>query len=258
MTCFLVSHLYLIFLFPSQFCQIGNQVDLRLTIDNRQQYRHRGIMKLYHCFVPLALLLIECNAFSSSYSGNVRLSAGLTYGQRSMLLGQEEREIRKTYLSSTLPMNHDMESSPRKMSMSMSIIDRIKSMNEAQKWQVLAAAFLSSIWIFQPKIDVILGSVWDTILHSQGLLPTMFRHDHWEWGLAVSAFFVWIHGFWICDYLCQKATKKGIRHPLRKYRLQDQWDMLKFNQQQNKQTDRKPPMSAMNPWHSQGMFYEFY
>lgn len=213
-------------------------------------------MKLYHCFVPLTLLLNECNAFSCSYSGNVRLSAGLTYGQRSMLLGQEEREIRKTYLSSTLPMNHDMESSPRKMSMSMSIIDRIKSMNEAQKWQALAAAFLSSIWIFQPKIDVILGSVWDTILHSQGLLPTMFRHDHWEWGLAVSAFFVWIHGFWICDYLCQKATKKGISHPLRQYRLQDQWDMLKFNQQQNKQTDRKPPMSAMNPWHSQAWIFE--
>ena len=36
----------------------------------------------------------------------------------------------------------------------------------------------------------------------------------------MSAFFIWIHAFWLVDRFMIHTAKKGIRHPWRKYRLQ--------------------------------------
>jgi len=131
--------------------------------------------------------------------------------------------------------------------------------DEVKTWRIAAATFLSCIFIFRPQIDMGLTSFWSYLMRSSHLLPRMFRHDHWEWCLAVVSFFIWIHGFWICDFLCIKSEKKGIRHPLRRYRLQDQWEEEKFLIRKEKggiMTDTEPPMKEFAPWHLQAWIFE--
>jgi len=96
----------------------------------------------------------------------------------------------------------------------------------------------------------------------------MFRHDHWEWVLAVSAFFVWFHSYWFCDLLCTRSAKRGVRHPLRNYRLQDHFEAEKFVSRRRRQKilqldgvhkegqQEKPPLSKIVPWHTQAWLFE--
>jgi len=110
-------------------------------------------------------------------------------------------------------------------------------------WRALAITFISSLYIFHSIIDANLVRLWQFLRTSPHLLAWCFRHDHWEWQLAIYAFFVWIHGFWICDRLVQKAAEKGVEHPLRKYRLQDQFDIARREKLQAKRRNRfgRPP-----------------
>ena len=87
--------------------------------------------------------------------------------------------------------------------------------------------FLMCMIAFRPQLDSMLVNLWSYLQSSSALLPRLFRHDHWEWSLAVSAFFIWIHGFWLVDQFMIHTAKKGIRHPWRKYRLQVIVSMLK-------------------------------
>ena len=138
-------------------------------------------MKLYKHITLLVLSWQKCKAFNNN--NGIKLSS-LAYNQRQRLLGQQETLIRQTHLiqrASTLPMKQ-LTPSPSSLSSLLlspykSILNILQSMNEVQKWQAAAIAFLSSICVFQPKIDIMLQSSWNTLLHSQGLLPTMFRHD---------------------------------------------------------------------------------
>ena len=132
-------------------------------------------------------------------------------------------------------------------------------------WRTLAVIFLTSLFAFQPIIDGNLVKMWDFLRTSPHLLAWCFRHDHWEWQVAIWAFFVWIHGFWICDRLVQKAAEKGIDHPLRKYRLQDQYQIEKWNNLQERRKrahemthgsltsyepiESTPPMTKQSKWH---------
>ena len=92
----------------------------------------------------------------------------------------------------------------------------------------------------------------------------MFRHDHWEWGIAISAFFVWIHGFWLADRAVANADRKGTVHPWKKYRLQDQYEAEKHrrmllrkmelkggepNGDLDLDLDAKPAVTKQQKWH---------
>jgi len=132
-------------------------------------------------------------------------------------------------------------------------------------WRTLAVTFLSSLFAFQPFIDAQLVNFWSFLRTSPHLLAWCFRHDHWEWQVAIWAFFVWIHGFWICDRLVQKADAKGLVHPLKKYRLQDQFMANNFKTIQKKRKakaesdpnfvlptdfeEQKPPVTKQAKWH---------
>lgn len=111
-------------------------------------------------------------------------------------------------------------------------------MNEVSMWRVAAVTFLSFIVLFQPFLDANLVNLWTFLQTSPALVARMFRHDHWEWGLAVTAFFVWIHGFWAADRLVLEAGKKGRVHPWRKFRLQDRFEAQKFQREQQRKLER--------------------
>jgi len=115
---------------------------------------------------------------------------------------------------------------------------KILNMDEVSKWRVAAATFLSSIVIFRLFLDAGLVNVWSYLQHSPALLARCFRHDHWEWMLAVSAFFVWIHGFWAADRLVIEAGKQGRVHPWRKFRLHDRFEAQKFRREQQRRLER--------------------
>ena len=159
---------------------------------------------------------------------------------------------------------------------SSSPVDRIKNLlqiftskmtnlTDVGKWRIAAATFITSIIAFSPFIDMQLVNLWtwlqtDTI----SLLPRMFRHDHWEWGVAVWAFFFWIHGYWLVDRSIAKADGKGITHRWKKYRLQDEFEAEKFRRMQVRRLENegkdtsdgnldelniKPPVTKQHKWH---------
>lgn len=98
-------------------------------------------------------------------------------------------------------------------------------------WRAAAVVFLSSIVVFRSSIDGQLAILWSWLQNSSALLPRMFRHDHWEWGLAVAAFIVWIHGFWLADNLVRRASRQGRVHPWRKFRLHDRYEFQKLRRE---------------------------
>jgi sterol desaturase/sphingolipid hydroxylase (fatty acid hydroxylase superfamily) len=124
-------------------------------------------------------------------------------------------------------------------------------------WRIAAATFFTSIFTFQSSINVQLVKFWSWLQTSNSLLPVCFRHDHWEWMVAIWAFFFWIHGFWLADRAVAKADAKGIVHPWKKYRLQDQYEAEKNRRMQLRkleageevQLDEKPPVTKQHKWH---------
>jgi len=138
---------------------------------------------------------------------------------------------------------------------------KLRNINEVTKWRIAAFTFISSIFAFSPQLDVGLVNVWHWLQNGSALLPRFFRHDHWEWGVAVVAFFFWIHGFWLADRAVAKADVKGILHPWKKYRLQDQYEKEKFRRRQLRKLENgsssveehdveqaKPPVTKQQKW----------
>jgi hypothetical protein len=117
-------------------------------------------------------------------------------------------------------------------------MSKIRNMDEVSMWRVAAATFLSSIVLFRPFLDAGLVNVWNFLQNSPAVFAQMFRHDHWEWGLAVTAFFVWIHGFWAADRLVHEAGERGRVHPWRKFRLHDRFEAQKFRREQERRFER--------------------
>jgi sterol desaturase/sphingolipid hydroxylase (fatty acid hydroxylase superfamily) len=119
-----------------------------------------------------------------------------------------------------------------------SALSKIRNVDEVTMWRIAAATFVFSVVMFRPILDASLIQVWNYLQTSPALLARCFRHDHWEWMLAVSAFFVWIHGFWAADRLVVQAGKEGRVHPWRKYRLQDRFEAQKFQREQARKAKR--------------------
>lgn len=141
----------------------------------------------------------------------------------------------KSAIDSTLTSNLPSSSSPgdRVKSLLQNVVHKMMCLTDVGKWRVAAATFITSIIAFSPLIDMQLVNLWTWLqTDTVSLLPRMFRHDHWEWGVAVWAFFFWIHGYWLVDRSIAKADAKGITHRWKKYRLQDQFESEKFRRMQ--------------------------
>ena len=169
-------------------------------------------------------------------------------------------------MSSNLP-----SSSPslgnRFKNMFQHLVYKMMRLSEVGKWRVAAAAFITSIIAFSPFIDMQLINLWSWLqTDTVSLLPRMFRHDHWEWMVAVWAFFFWIHGYWLVDRSIAKADAKGLVHKWKKYRLQDQFEAEKFRRMQLRRLEEnqngeissddmkkveqmKPPTTRQHKWH---------
>jgi len=131
----------------------------------------------------------------------------------------------------------------------------IIDMDEIGKWRMAAATFITAIVAFAPKIDLVLIKFWSWLQNdTTALLPRLFRHDHWEWSVAVWAFFFWIHGFWLIDRSIAKADVKGVVHPWKKYRLQDQHEAEKFRRKHHRMMQAGVNIEEKSPtqqskWH---------
>ena len=136
--------------------------------------------------------------------------------------------------------------------------------NPVAQWRLAAFTFITSIFTFHRAIDGHLINLWSWLQNdTTSLLPRLFRHDHWEWSVAVWAFFFWIHGFWIADRLVDTAAERGEIHPWKKYRLQDRYEEEKFRRKkarflqmtQAKEDDsppsdlEQPPRTRQHKWH---------
>ncbi len=162
----------------------------------------------------------------------------------------------KSSISSTASISFNKTpNSPKKMLIHM--FQKLMNLDEVGKWRVAAATFVTSIFAFSPQLDLQLIRLWNWLQNdTMALLPRMFRHDHWEWGVAVWAFFFWIHGFWFADRAVAKADAQGQVHPWKKYRLQDQYEAEKHRRLQLKRLnagkevdmDEKPPVTKQHKW----------
>lgn len=142
---------------------------------------------------------------------------------------------------------------------------KVKDIDEVAKWQVAATTFVASIFLFQSWYDKMLVNVWDFLQHGVSLFPLMFRHDHWEWMLAVTCFFVYIHGFYAMDKAVIDASRKGRVHPWKKFRLQDRYIAQKFVREQLRRQERgeivdsrqQPPiLTEQSQWNWQAWVFE--
>jgi len=152
-------------------------------------------------------------------------------------------------------------------------MERLKN-DEVSRWRAGAAVFLSSAIIFRKVIDVKLAVLWDHLMTSSSLAGRIFRSDSYEWGLAVTAFVVWIHGFWYADRVVRMAAEEGRVHPWRKYRLQDRFEADKHRRiLETKRSDSnaigsatdelfeedQPPLSTkQSEWNWQGWAFELW
>jgi sterol desaturase/sphingolipid hydroxylase (fatty acid hydroxylase superfamily) len=176
------------------------------------------------------------------------------------------RKMKTQIRALSVPMSYpNLSLSSRAKTLANMAVSNIRNSDAILKWRIAAAAFLSSIVIFRPLLDTGLVNLWHYLQCSSGILARCFRHDHWEWMLAVGAFFVWIHGFGLADRLVLKAAKKGRVHPWRKYRLQDRYQALKFSRQQVKRLDRgervdldaQPPiLTKQSEWNWKAWIFE--
>jgi sterol desaturase/sphingolipid hydroxylase (fatty acid hydroxylase superfamily) len=71
-------------------------------------------------------------------------------------------------------------------------------------------------------------------------MARIFRTDSYEWVLAVSAFFVFIHAFGYADRVVRKSAEQGRAHPWRKYRLQDRYEADKHRRGQERRLEAIP------------------
>jgi len=142
-------------------------------------------------------------------------------------------------------------------------LNKINLMDPITRWRMAAFAFLSSLLLFRRQFDATLVHIWSFLQHGTSWFPCMFRHDHWEWGLAVTCFFFYIHAYWLIDRAIHETSRGGRPdHPWRKYRLQDQHELQLYQQrkrvaEQNSLTfTETPPKTNLQPWHKQAWLFE--
>jgi sterol desaturase/sphingolipid hydroxylase (fatty acid hydroxylase superfamily) len=193
----------------------------------------------------LALSGPLANAFAPS-----KLSAGDFAGKvasrpisRSCVSRLESRygDSRKTTLGlSTLPLQYPPRNPFRSIQRgATSLVQRLRT-DEVTKWRAAAFSFLSSLVLFRHPIDVKLAGLWQYLLTSSSLMARIFRTDSYEWVLAVSVFFVFIHLFGYADRVVHKAAEQGRAHPWRKYRLQDRYEADKHRRAQERRLEVTP------------------
>jgi sterol desaturase/sphingolipid hydroxylase (fatty acid hydroxylase superfamily) len=142
---------------------------------------------------------------------------------------------------------------------------RGKKFDEVSMWRGAAATFVSSLFFYHSFFDRALFRFWDFLQNGNSLLPLMFRHDHWEWMLAVGCFFVYIHGFYVMDRAVIGASRQGRVHPWKKFRLQDRYEAQKFRREQLRRQERgeevdftqQPPVLVeQSQWNWQAWVFE--
>jgi len=218
---------------------------------------------LQHRHVPSPIVVMQMTTSSSSNSQQG------TYTSISNRLNQSlwyKRRHSQSSINSTLTNVNDFPSNRNhRLNVAFrNLIYKMSNLDEVGKWRLAAATFISSIFIFAPRIDMQLIKVWSWLQNDTvSLLPRLFRHDHWEWMVAVWAFFFWIHGYWLIDRSIAKSDAKGIVHRWKKYRLQDQFEAEKFKRMQLRRQDIgenyekdvnslheiKPPTTKQHKWH---------
>ncbi|KAG7344360.1 fatty acid hydroxylase superfamily protein [Nitzschia inconspicua] len=163
--------------------------------------------------------------------------------------GQHQRRILKQWVAIVTKVWHNIRT------------------DEVTQWRCAAILFVSSLAIFHSHIDVGLAKLWTYLTTSSGLWARWFRHDHWEWLLAVACFNVYFHSFLLADRAVLKASQNGKDHPLRKHRLQDRFlaqqhhQKLQKRQQAGEDVDinETPPMvTKHSPWHAGGYVGELW
>jgi sterol desaturase/sphingolipid hydroxylase (fatty acid hydroxylase superfamily) len=139
--------------------------------------------------------------------------------------------------------------------------------DETAKWRTAAAMFISSIVLFQPFLDQQLAKLWTYLATSPNMIATAFRHDHWEWMLAVAAFACYIHFYWLADRAVLKAGENGRVHPWRKFRLQDRLEAQNHHRNRLVQSENgidvnlneQPPLvTPQSPWNRKGWIFELW
>jgi sterol desaturase/sphingolipid hydroxylase (fatty acid hydroxylase superfamily) len=164
----------------------------------------------------------------------------------------------KSAIASSASMNFNNASNSKSpKSLLVTLFQKLMHLDEVGKWRMAAATFITSIFAFSPQLDRGLIKLWSWLKHdTTALLPRLFRHDHWEWVLAVWAFFFWIHGYWLVDRSIAKADAKGQTHRWKKYRLQDQYEGERHRRMQVRRLERgqdvdveeKPPPTEQHKW----------
>ena len=175
-------------------------------------------------------------------------------------LNRRLKDSSKSRLSSATGMNFgNLKLSPKEKL--FQLFANLRNLNEVTKWRIAAFTFVSSLFVFSNQLDIVMINMWSWLQNGSALLPRMFRHDHWEWGVAVWAFFFWIHGFWLADKAVAKAGAKGFVHPWKKYRLQDEYEAEKFRRKQLRRSERgsaveqqeleqvEPSATKQEKWH---------
>lgn len=191
----------------------------------------------------------------SSFQRNLSMSTSPgKKNLRSRLAAFKHSKRKSSSIASSASM--DFNAKPSMKRILLNFVQKIQ-MNEVTMWRIAATLFISSIFTFSSALDVQMVNLWSWLQNGNALLPRLFRHDHWEWGVAITAFFFWIHGFWLADRAVAKADAKGIVHPWKKFRLQDQYEAEKFRRTQVRKLeggvdvdmDKKPPTTRQNKWH---------
>ena len=223
---FLISHMFMV---ANGFSSI--RIQTRVTTRSHSSTLHMSVDKKKTQSSGLALKRYMNHAFSrNSPRSNSAISSSTSLSFPSSSFGFQKNNILKGLIQ----------------------------MNETSKWRLAAATFITSIFIFSSSIDVQLIRLWNWLQNDTvSLLPRLFRHDHWEWMVAVWAFFFWIHGFWLADRAVAKADIAGRVHPWKKYRLQDQYEAEKFRRMQARKlesggtidTNSNPPVIEQSKWH---------
>lgn len=146
-------------------------------------------------------------------------------------------------------------------------IAKVSATDEVSKWRAAATVFLSSIVMFRPFLDHQLANLWSYLTTSPSFIAAAFRHDHWEWVLAVVAFSVYIHWYCWADHAVLKAGKEGRVHPWRKFRLQDRLEAQEHRRSLLVQKEKgqvvdlseQPPLvTPQSPWNWKGYVFELW
>jgi sterol desaturase/sphingolipid hydroxylase (fatty acid hydroxylase superfamily) len=149
----------------------------------------------------------------------------------------------------------------------LALVRRLRDdVDESSRWRALAATGLSLALFFRRSLDRQLAVLWTHLMTGGSWAARAFRTDSYEWCLAVAAFAVWIHGFWLADRAVDEASRHGRVHPWRKYRLQDRFEADQHRRRKGGQLGKggdggnfQPEIrTKQSPWNNQGWMFELW